>query len=66
MNGRYSASNFMTSLPQPGHNPPVEVTFQFQQVGRPVIEASVRNPAIKLTPSLPQAGQKRSFLFSTI
>jgi hypothetical protein len=37
LSGRYSASNLMTSLPQPGHNLPVRVTFQFLLVVSPVI-----------------------------
>ena len=35
-----------------GHNQPVGVTFQFQQVGHPVIEVDVRYSASNLTPSL--------------
>jgi hypothetical protein len=27
VSGRYSASKLMTSLPQPGHEPPVEVAI---------------------------------------
>lgn len=41
-----------------GHDLPVAVTSQFLQVGRLMIEVSVWYSAIKLTPSLPRAGQE--------
>ncbi len=44
-----------------GHNWPVEVTFQFLKVVRPVIAVGVRYSASKLTPSLPQPGQQETF-----
>ena len=41
-----------------GHNRPVEVTFQFLLVVRPVIELSGRYSASKLMTSLPQPGHE--------
>jgi hypothetical protein len=40
-----------------GHNPPVEVTFQFPLVVCPVSELSGRYAAVKLMNPLPQPGQ---------
>jgi len=37
LSGRYSAIKLMAALTQPGHNRPVEVTFQFLLMVRPVI-----------------------------
>ena len=62
LSGRYSASKLMTSLPQPGHNLPVRVTFQFLLEVRPVIELSVRYSAVKLMNPLPQPGQDETFI----
>lgn len=61
---RYSASKLMTSLAQPGHNRPVEVTFQFLLVVRPVIELSGRYSASKLMTSLAQPGQELPAIIS--
>ena len=57
LNGRYSASKLMTSLPQPGQLRTVRVTFQFLLVVRPEIELSGRYSAGKLMTPLPQPGQ---------
>ena len=61
LSGRYSASKLMTSLPLPGHNQPVGVTFQFLQVGFPVIELNGRYSASKLMTSPPQPIHEQSF-----
>ena len=44
----------------PGHNPPVEVTFQFLLVGRQAIELSGRYSASKLMTALAQPGHEET------
>lgn len=48
-----------------GHNPPVEVTFQFLQVPCPVMEVSDRYSAVKLAPSLPRPGPEKLVAHAT-
>ena len=58
----FTVMNLRPDLAQPGHNRPVEVTFQFLLVVRPVIELSGRYSASKLMNSLPQPGHDLPFI----
>jgi hypothetical protein len=52
----------LTSLSTTGHNRPVEVTFQFLLVLRPVIELNGRYSATKLTSLLPRPGHEEAII----